>query len=73
MPETIVSQCIKFNNCPFFAKFSDYDEFNFTGFKNMYCHGPLMRTCARATYRQRFGENPPDDLAPSGIIFRPKR
>jgi len=64
-----MSECSKLQSCPFFVKFSNLEEFRLKGFKNMYCAGPLMEQCARIKHKEVEGIKPPDELAPTGILF----
>jgi hypothetical protein len=51
--------------CPFFTQFQQHAK----GFKHLYCEGPLQEQCARITYKAENGIKPPDELAPTGVIF----
>lgn len=61
--------CGKMEDCPFFIKFSQYAK----GFKHLYCEGPLMEKCARITHKKEHGVRPPDEMAPTGVLFDHKK
>lgn len=66
-------ECESLEKCPFFKRFSHLEEFRIKGFKNFYCHGPMMPQCARIKYKEENGCRPPDELAPTGLPFIPHR
>jgi hypothetical protein len=61
----MIEACGKMEACPFFAKFKKHEK----GFRYLYCEGPLKEQCARITYKEQNGVKPPDELAPTGVIF----
>jgi len=63
--------CPKLEKCPFFQKFSRLQSFRKEGFKKTYCVGTQTLPCARLQYLEENNVKPPDELAPSGLMFRP--
>ena len=61
----MIKSCSKMDSCPFFVKFNQHAK----GFKHLYCEGPLMAQCARITYKAEKGVRPPDNMAPTGVLF----
>lgn len=61
--------CEHLEACPFFKNFHHVDEFRMKGYKQVYCHGPRMKDCARLRLLSTNQEDHPlpDDLAPTGI------
>jgi hypothetical protein len=59
--------CEKFETCSFFQKYEN--ELGSTQYQLLvenYCHGALMRRCARLIYEKEKGEKPPVNFSPIG-------
>lgn len=62
----MIVACEKMDVCPFFVKFEKHER----GFRFLYCEGPLKDQCARINYKAQNGVKPPDELAPTGVLFK---
>jgi len=64
----MLTECEKLQECPFFKKYVDHPIFHAEGFRKFFCEGPLMEKCVRRDHQRIFGNDPCDNLAPSGIL-----
>ncbi len=63
-------ECELLPKCGFLKKYQRTDQAACRGFINLYCQGPRMADCQRMKYRQQHGAPPPDDMLPSGSIYK---
>lgn len=63
-------ECENLAKCSFFNKFNATREAACRGFISQYCQGPKQDKCKRKTYRQEHGTPPPEDMLPTGQIYK---
>jgi hypothetical protein len=68
-----MQECDQLATCGFFQKYQNTKQLACRGFINQYCRGGKMAQCKRLAYKREHGEEPPDDMMPSGHMVAPSR
>ncbi len=65
-----MDNCELLATCGFFKKYAGVQSIACARMTKDYCKGPKMNECKRKEYRKQHGTPPPDDMMPSGNMYR---
>ena len=65
----MAQECELLTKCGFFKKYQKIKDLACKGFISQYCKGPKMDECKRKEYLAKNGQQPSDDMMPSGRMI----